>query len=113
LWHIKVVEYRFYLAILYSDENGIKISKKFSHRLVPSAGSGQALSKVEGEHRALRASILFFYLCELCVLCGGMRMWKKKNMDSCFRRNDIKKLEKQLQNQRLGYSVSRRLSNPP
>jgi len=28
------------------------------------------LSPVEGEHRELRGSILFLYLCELCVLCG-------------------------------------------
>jgi hypothetical protein len=28
------------------------------------------LSVVEGEHRELSGSILFFYLCELCVLCG-------------------------------------------
>jgi len=37
----------FYLAILYSDKTSMKISKKFSNRLV--------LSKAEGKHRALRA----------------------------------------------------------
>ena len=29
------------------------------------------LSEVEGEHRELRGGIVFFYLCELRVLCGS------------------------------------------
>jgi len=44
------MEYRFYLAILYSDKTSMKISKKVSHRLV--------LSKVEGEHRGLGGRFL-------------------------------------------------------
>ena len=34
-------------------------------------------------------------------------MWQEKNMDSCFRRNDIKRPEKQLQNEGIAYRVWR------